>query len=212
MAERMEPHVICPNGHVVKLAAFCSVCGAPISTGRSTADDQRRRWAIVITGLLLVAAIVGVGAYIGVTQLTGPSTRNPASAPSTISPPSPTGPPPDTSRPQSTTPNSTPPPPVNASRKAVVEAYFAAINSGNYQHAWDLGGKNIQPGSYSSFVQSFNDTASDDVTVVSVTGDSVQIVLDATQTDGTHKSFAGAYTVRDGTIVSAHIRETTGQD
>ncbi|MFI2262812.1 hypothetical protein [Streptomyces tubercidicus] len=33
----------------------------------------------------------------------------------------------------------------------------------------------------------------------------VEVELDATQTDGTHRHFAGTYTVRDGVIVAARI-------
>jgi hypothetical protein len=89
--------------------------------------------------------------------------------------------------------------------QAVVEQYFAAINAGNYALAWSLGGMNIQQGSYDSFVQGFAGTSSDTVTVVSASGNTVTVQLDAAQTDGTHKYFAGTYTVKDGVIVSADI-------
>ena len=89
--------------------------------------------------------------------------------------------------------------------QAVVEQYFAAINAGNYALAWSLGGMNIEQGSYNSFVQGFAGTSSDDVTVISVSGDTVTVQLDATQTDGTHKYFSGTYTVKDGSIIAADI-------
>ncbi|MPY59102.1 hypothetical protein [Streptomyces spongiae] len=88
---------------------------------------------------------------------------------------------------------------------AVVEAYFSAINDGDYVAAWALGGKNIARGTYDDFVDSFATTAHDDVTVISVTGETVEVDLDATQTDGSHRLFTGTYTVRDGAIVSADI-------
>jgi len=88
----------------------------------------------------------------------------------------------------------------------VVQAYFAAINAGNYALAWSLGGMNIENGSYSSFVQGFASTSSDTVTVVSVDGDTVAVTLDALQTDGTHKYFSGTYTVKNGVIVAANIQ------
>ncbi|HET9171130.1 MAG TPA: DUF4352 domain-containing protein [Actinospica sp.] len=93
----------------------------------------------------------------------------------------------------------------SGSAEAVVEQYFAAINDGNYAAAWLLGGKNIEQGSYDSFVQGFAGTTADDVTVLSVSGNTVTVQLDATQTDGTHKYFAGTYTVENGVIVSADI-------
>jgi hypothetical protein len=43
------------------------------------------------------------------------------------------------------------------------------------------------------------------VSVVSASGNTVTVQLDAAQTDGTHKYFAGTYTVKDGVIVSADI-------
>jgi hypothetical protein len=92
-----------------------------------------------------------------------------------------------------------------SSARQVVEDYFAAINAGNYAQAWSLGGSNIQGGSYESFIQGFAGTSSDAVTIVSTSGDTVTIALDATQTDGTHKYFAGTYTVRNGVIVAADV-------
>lgn len=92
-----------------------------------------------------------------------------------------------------------------SSPQSVVQQYFAAITAHDYAQAWALGGKNVEGGSYNQFVQGFATTASDDVTIVSVSGDTVTIALDATQTDGTHKFFAGTYTVQNGVIVSADI-------
>ncbi|MEW2401052.1 hypothetical protein [Streptomyces sp. NPDC046862] len=87
----------------------------------------------------------------------------------------------------------------------VVEAYFSAINDGAFVAAWALGGKNIVGGRYDDFVDSFANTANDDVTVLSVSGGTVSVKLDATQTDGSHRLFAGTYTVQNGAIVAAHI-------
>ncbi|MEV0372688.1 hypothetical protein AB0I10_23145 [Streptomyces sp. NPDC050636] len=89
--------------------------------------------------------------------------------------------------------------------EATVEAYFAAINARDYRRAWDLGGKNLD-GSYSSFEAGFADTVQDTVHIVDVHGGTVTVTLDAQQTDGTVRSFAGTYTVRDGAIVAADIR------
>jgi hypothetical protein len=86
-----------------------------------------------------------------------------------------------------------------------VKSYFGAINAGDYRRAWELGGKNLQRGSYESFEKSFEGTANESVTIDSVNGETVEIELDATQTDGTHRYFAGTYTVRDGVIIAADI-------
>lgn len=54
-------------------------------------------------------------------------------------------------------------------------------------------------------MQGFAATNSDNVTIVSTSGDTVTVQLDATQTDGTHKYFTGTYTVVNGAIVAANI-------
>lgn len=141
----------------------------------------------------------------GVLGTTGEWQTNTSQSQSSVSPPS-TG--------QAAPPTSlaAPPPPVTTttttssnSAQTVVEQYFAAINAHDYALAWSLGGKNIEQGSYDSFAQGFAGTSSDSVTIVSASGDIVTIELDATQTDGSHKYFAGTYTVENGAIVSADI-------
>jgi hypothetical protein len=100
------------------------------------------------------------------------------------------------------------PPPATTganSPQTVVQEYFAAINAHDYALAWALGGKNVHGGSYDSFVQGFATTSSDSVTIISTSGNVVTIQLDATQTDGSHKFFAGTYTVKNGVIVAAEI-------
>ncbi|MER6380182.1 hypothetical protein [Streptomyces sp. NPDC001250] len=87
---------------------------------------------------------------------------------------------------------------------ATVTKYFEAINSRDFQTAWDLGGKNLDA-SYSSFVAGFQGTERDDATVDSVDGTTVAVSLVATQTDGTRKSYRGRYTVVDGVITGASI-------
>lgn len=86
----------------------------------------------------------------------------------------------------------------------VVKAYYAAINVGDYGRAWDLGGKNLGRG-YDAFASGFADTMHDDLTVTSTDGDVVHVRLDAETTMGSHRYFAGTYTVRDGEIVAAHL-------
>jgi serine/threonine protein kinase len=96
-------------------------------------------------------------------------------------------------------------PPAVKGPERTVKSYFGAINAGDYRRAWELGGKNLQRGSYESFEKSFEGTANESVTIDSVNGETVEIELDATQTDGTHRYFAGTYTVRDGVIIAADI-------
>ncbi len=98
------------------------------------------------------------------------------------------------------------PAPSQADASDVVQRYFAAINAGDYATAWALGGQNLA-GSYQDFVNGFATTLQDTLTVVSVHGQSVQIKLDAEQTDGSHRYYAGTYTVSDGVIVNADIKQ-----
>jgi hypothetical protein len=86
-----------------------------------------------------------------------------------------------------------------------VQSYFSAINDHDYQRAWALGGKNTGQ-SYASFVQGFDETADDNVTILSVTGGVVTVRLDATQTNGTVKHFHGTYTVSNGVITVSRIQ------
>ncbi|PBC72033.1 uncharacterized protein DUF4352 [Streptomyces sp. TLI_235] len=96
------------------------------------------------------------------------------------------------------------PRPTSASPRQVVEQYYAALNARDYARAWALGGRNLAP-SYQQFVAGFAGTAADALTVTAVNGDTVSVLLDALQTDGTHRHYAGTYTVRNGVIVAASI-------
>ena len=88
---------------------------------------------------------------------------------------------------------------------ATVQAYIAAINQHNYPRAWDLGGKNTGQ-SYNAFASGFNGTASDQLTIVSVSGDVVTVQLAAMQTDGSVDDYQGTYTVVDGVITQSDIQ------
>jgi len=90
---------------------------------------------------------------------------------------------------------------------ATVRAYYAAINAHNYHRAWTLvGGTTTQTTDYNGFVKGFNGTQSDQVTIVSVSGNVVTIKLAATQTDGTVKNYQGTYTVTNGVITQSQIQ------
>lgn len=95
--------------------------------------------------------------------------------------------------------------PPRADPAGVVRHYYAAINERDFQTAWQLGGRNLSP-SYQKFVGGFADTRHDTLTVVSTSGETVAIQLDAEQIDGSHRYYAGTYTVHDGVIVAADVR------
>lgn len=86
----------------------------------------------------------------------------------------------------------------------VVQRYYAAVNEQDYQTAWQLGGKNLAA-SYQEFVDGFANTRHDTVSIGSTTADTVAIQLDAEQTDGSHRYYAGTYTVHGGVIVAAAV-------
>jgi hypothetical protein len=90
---------------------------------------------------------------------------------------------------------------------SVVNAYFAAINSGDYATAWTLGGSNTGA-SYSEFVSGFATTSNDTVSIQSASGDVVTAQLVAQQDDGSTKTFEGTYTVSGGVITSFDVKQT----
>ncbi|MCQ4196354.1 hypothetical protein OH540_16210 [Streptomyces sp. BPPL-273] len=90
--------------------------------------------------------------------------------------------------------------------EATVTAYFEAINDRDFATAWELGGKNLDP-DYDHFVAGFETTDRDDVTVNGTTGDEVSVTVVAWDNDGTSATFEGTYTVSDGVITAADVRE-----
>jgi eukaryotic-like serine/threonine-protein kinase len=145
-----------------------------------------------------------VTATVTVSTTTVTVTPNP---PATTSSPTSTGAPAPAPRPipTPTTPTTATTTTGSASTASVVEAYYAAINAHDYQTAWNLLGNTGTGSGYTTFVNGFADTAHDTLTITGVSGDTVSMHLDAQQTDGTHKQFAGTYTVRNGRIAGAHV-------
>src|SRR4030095_12824041 len=88
-----------------------------------------------------------------------PTTAAPATAPPTT--------PPTTARPG--------PKPVNPA--TVVRRFYAAINDGDYQTAWALGGKNLGNRSYQAFAAGFADTDHDDLRIMAVRDQLVDVPL-----------------------------------
>jgi serine/threonine protein kinase len=178
----------------------------PPTPSRYTADAipprRRRSWmgALLIVAVILLLGMAGVLFAL----LRGHGTSSSTPPPSTSSAPSsPSGQ--KTSAPPTTSP---PVNPAGTGPAATVQAYFAAINSHNYQKAWNLGGKNTGQ-SYSQFVQGFNGTQQDTLTIQSVSGNVVTAGLSALQSDGTVKTFQGTYTVNNGVITGFHVAQTS---
>lgn len=104
--------------------------------------------------------------------------------------------------PSATTPSSSPTPLSDPAQ--VVNAFYAAINAGDWQTAWDLGGDNLGQ-TYDTFVAGFNNTYNDAVTAQDTSATTASIQLTATQNDGTEQQYSGTYTVVNGVITSADI-------
>lgn len=181
--------------------------------GRPHTTVSRHASLLLATGAVAAAtAVTGLSGCASSDEGAGP--KETVTSTKTVAPEHTAGPsasaPPSASR----TPSQTSKPPAQSPARdaaSTVEAYFAAINSRDFQRAWDLGGKNLES-SYGSFVSGFEGTARDSVQIVDVNGGTVTVNLDAEQTDGSVRSFAGSYTVANGVITSASIQAvgTTG--
>ncbi|HET9170286.1 MAG TPA: hypothetical protein VFN97_12660 [Actinospica sp.] len=101
------------------------------------------------------------------------------------------------------------PSPTDSGPMGTVEAYFDAIDAGDYQLAWQLGGVNSGQ-TYDQFVASFSNTQSDIVSPQYVNGDVVTANLVADNKDGTTQYFSGQYTVTNGVITNFNVQQTSG--
>lgn len=176
---------------------FCTDCGGDLSAP----GPQRELESTGTPGLLVAGAVVAVIAVIVIAALIL-THRGHDREPTTI-----IAAPPANTQTSTTTygyPTTTTAVPA-AGPEAVVQRYFDAINNHDYRAAFDIGGRNFDP-DYGDFVASFATTSNDTVTIVAVDGDQVHITLDALQSDGTHRYFAGYYVVSDGILVRASIR------
>jgi serine/threonine protein kinase len=87
--------------------------------------------------------------------------------------------------------------------RAVVEAYFNAINNHNWPKVWQLGGKNLSS-SYASMVAGFRKTGLDVITRMTDDGDAVAVRIRAYETTGAMQVYALSYTVTASVITSGH--------
>jgi len=95
--------------------------------------------------------------------------------------------------------------PAVLSPRAVVQAYFAAINAHKWRKVWNLGGKNFNQ-SYGQMVAGYRTTAHDALTSIHVHGNIVTVRLRARHTNGTVRTYRISYTVQDGVITRAHTK------
>jgi serine/threonine protein kinase len=95
--------------------------------------------------------------------------------------------------------------PAALSPRAVVQAYFAAINAHQWRKVWNLGGKNFNQ-SYNQMVAGYRTTAHDTLTSIHVHGNVVTVHLKARHTNGTVRTYRISYTVQDGVITGARTK------
>ena len=139
---------------------------------------RRRRLGTVLAAVALVLLLAGAGVALALTSrlhLAGQPTPPASSSPAAVSP------------------------------RAVVEAYFAAINAHQWRKVWNLGGKNFSP-TYHQMVAGYRSTARDVLTSIHAHGDVVTVRLRAHHTDGKVLTFRISYTVQDGVITGAHTK------
>ena len=134
------------------------------------------------------------------------STTPPAAAPPKTTPPA--------VAPPTTQPSKTPapvPPPLT-SGVAVVTQYYQDVSDKNYAAAWAIGGSNLAAENgqtYASWVAGYADTtASISITSYGTwSNGTVWCYISAVQYSGAVNTYYGTYTVANGVIVSASIRQ-----
>jgi hypothetical protein len=156
---------------------------------QATPPRRRSRALPIMLSILAVAVLAGLGALVlhlrnNGSSVTGPTT--PVTASGSASPTS------------------------SSSRGpgSVVTAYYAAVNSHDYATAYRLN-KAAHNKPYPAFKQGFTGTQHVYLTITGVSGDLVRFDLQADQTDGTVKTYTGTYTVRNGKIALASVRQTS---
>jgi hypothetical protein len=134
------------------------------------------------------------------------STKPPASTTQKTTPP--------TTPPPTTQPSKTPTPAQSAltSGVAVVTQYYQDVSDGNYAAAWAIGGSNLAAETgqtYDSWVAGYADTtASISITSYGTwSNGTVWCYISAVQNSGAVNTYYGTYTVANGVIVSASIRQ-----
>lgn len=92
---------------------------------------------------------------------------------------------------------------------SVVSEYYGDIESGDYADAYALLSSGSVTGqTYQQFAAGFDCTSYEDLAELGTSGDTVSVGLDAAQCDGTVNQYQGTYTVQNGKITAADIRQT----
>ena len=93
---------------------------------------------------------------------------------------------------------------------AVVRAFYAAIEIGDYSAAWELGGRNLgKSPTYDRFVSGYANTDRSEMVVLGIAGDVVTvevIALENVSTGQQVSTYRGTYVVRGGQIVRGRLK------
>ena len=108
--------------------------------------------------------------------------------------------------PAATTTITVPPKATVADPATIVREFIGDINNRRYLAAWQL---TPEKEPFAKFREGFVGTTQDTLNIESVNGNVVTVTLTALQTDGSVKNYAGTYTVTNGIISSANVRQTT---
>jgi len=90
-----------------------------------------------------------------------------------------------------------------AGPKAVVRAYFAAINAQSWRKVWNLGGKNFSH-TYREMIAGYRGTSRDVLTYIAAHGNRVSVRFAAHHTNGIVETYKASYVVRNGVITAGH--------
>jgi hypothetical protein len=88
-----------------------------------------------------------------------------------------------------------------AGPRAVVEAYFAAINARDWRKVWNLGGKNFSH-TYRGMIAGYRGTSRDVLTRIAAHGNRVSVRFAAHHTNGVVETYRASYLVRNGVITA----------
>jgi len=91
-----------------------------------------------------------------------------------------------------------------AGPRAVVEAYFSAINARHWRQVWNLGGKNFSH-TYREMIAGYRGTSRDVLTHIATHGNRVSVRFAAHHTNGVVETYRASYVVRNGVITASHV-------
>lgn len=171
------------------------------------------KWPLAVLGGALLISLAAVAVIMLRPKPIPPlaAAHLPAATTTTVQAPPAVATPAPTQSPAATTPGAVVTVPSVTTPWAVVSAYYADIESGNYQQAWALINSGATTGqTYQQFVDGYACTGAESVTEIGRAGDQVTFDLSATDTcTSQQQQFTGTDTVRHGKIIAATISQVS---